>query len=45
MSALTMIVICERLRKGLPVRLPAMQANELAELLNVLAFLRAERAL
>lgn len=40
MSALTMIMICERLRKGLSVRLPAMRANEFSELLNILAFLK-----
>lgn len=42
MSALTMIVICERLRKGLQTRVPAMKGAELAELLNVLAFLQRE---
>lgn len=38
MSALSILVICERLCKGASVRIPAMSAAELAEFLNVLAY-------
>lgn len=40
MSALAIIVICDRLRKGIPVRLPAMRGSEFSDLLSVLAYLR-----
>lgn len=40
MSALSIVVLCERLCKGLPVRIPAMSAAELADFLNVLAHLK-----
>ena len=40
MSALNIVVICERLCKGVPVRIPAMSAKDLADFLNVLAYLR-----
>jgi hypothetical protein len=43
MSALSIVVLCERLCKGGPVRIPAMSAVELADFLNVLAFVKAAR--
>lgn len=36
MSANTMISVCERLCKGLPVRLPAMRGDEFAVFLILL---------
>lgn len=42
MSAKNMISVCERLCKGLPVRLPAMSGYEFAIFLYVLAKVRSE---
>lgn len=41
MSALSIVVLCNRLCKGEPVRLPAMSAIEFFDFLNVLAFVKA----
>lgn len=43
MSALSIVVLCERLCKGVPVRIPAMSAVELADFLDVLAFVKAAK--
>lgn len=44
MSALSIVVLCERLCKGSPVRVPAMSAREFADFLNVLAYLKAVKS-
>lgn len=45
MSALSIVILCERLCKGVPVRIPAMSAAELADFLNVLAYLKLKDAI
>lgn len=42
MPALTMITVCGRLCKGLPVRLPAMKGDEFAVFLSFLKNTRME---
>ena len=40
MSALSIVVLCERMCKGIPVHIPAMSGIELADFLNVLAYIK-----
>jgi hypothetical protein len=40
MSALSIVVLYERLCKGVPARIPAMSVAEFADFLNVLAYVK-----
>ncbi len=40
MSTLSIVMLCEKLRKGEPVRIPAMSATQFADFLNVLAYFK-----
>lgn len=40
MSALYIVMLCEKLRKGELVRIPAMSAIEFSDFLNVLAYFK-----
>jgi hypothetical protein len=41
MSALSILILCEKIRKGESVRIPAMSATEFSDFLNMLAYFKA----
>jgi hypothetical protein len=43
MSAMSIIEVCLKLRKGQSVHIPAMFVQDLTDLLNVLAFLKESK--